>query len=124
MCQITAHLRKLVHTNKAQIKFLVDTYHEMIAVSIYLFRQHSSHFALLEDVKSHAVPNVDTFLSEQKYIGCTTQMTQIIYDLRKLLLDIWGEAQFLEKARMENIKTVYEEIVSCNSYIWGQEMQQ
>ena len=70
-----------------------------------------------------AVPDVCSFLSEQKYMTCTNQMTSAIYELRGMLIKVWQDAIILEQARVAGIQNLYEEIVKSNSTIYGIDQQ-
>lgn len=76
----------------------------------------------MEELGIKSMPDFDTFLSEQKYLKCVEKMTNALYDLRALMVDLWGEATFLEEARINGIHSLYQELVNNNQAVYGQDV--
>lgn len=88
-------------------------------MTVYLFNEHKALFERIEEQGMQAIPDICSFLSEQKYVTCTNQMTAAIYELRGMLIKVWQDAIILEQARVAGIQNLYEEIVKSNSTVYG-----
>lgn len=101
-------------------------YREQIKVTSYLYIEYVKLFDNFEEqgyqkdgLGDHVSRDQDCFLSEQRYISNTNRITQIVYDLREILMSVWSGAVEFEKQRLTGIQNLYEEIVKVNQTIYG-----
>lgn len=72
-------------------------YRDNIALTVYLFNKHVSNFERIENGDNI---EIDSFLSEQRYVNCTNVMQKALYDLRAMLMKVWKKAIELENLRL------------------------